>query len=135
LGERAILVGVRAVLLVEDPELGLGFVEAAKEPVGVNEGIDEAAFFGSGRLEAVEILGGEGFESGGIFAGDDEGLSVDSGLQRIHAGGGLAGDRARAGGFLSVAAIGFELFEGGHAGVLRNDEGSRAACGKRGRNR
>jgi hypothetical protein len=131
LGERAVLVGVQPVLLVKDPELGLGFMEAAEEPIGVDEGIDEAALLGSGGLEALEIFGGEGFEIGGIFAGNDERLGVDAGLQRIHAGGGLAADRARAGGFLGVAAVGFELFEGGHC-VLPNDEGSRAAGGAMG---
>jgi hypothetical protein len=41
-------------------------------------------------VDVVEELGGEGFEFGGIFAGDDVGPGVDAGFQGIKGGAGFA---------------------------------------------
>ena len=53
-----------------------------------------------------EESGGEGFEFGGVFAGDDVGPGVDTGFEGVERGGGFAFGRGGAGGFLSVEAIG-----------------------------
>ena len=39
---------------------------------------------------------------------------MDAGFQGVHGGGGLADDRGRACGFLGVAAVRFDLADGGH---------------------
>jgi len=62
--------------LVEDvdaviPELGFDAAEATLVPLGGDEGVDERELDGIGRAEVEEVLFGEGFELGGIFAGDD----------------------------------------------------------------
>ena len=46
------------------------------------------------------VLVDEEFEIGEFYGGEDEGFGVDAGFQGVHGGGGLAGDRGRAGGFL-----------------------------------
>lgn len=79
------------------PELGLDFAEAAEEPVGMDEGIDELALFGGSRAEALVVLDGEVFKDGGVLAANDGGLSVDAGFEGIEAGDGLALDGAGAG--------------------------------------
>ena len=50
-------------------------------------------------LELLMVIGGEGFEGGGIFAGDDLGFGVDAGLESVEAGYGLPLRRAGAGKF------------------------------------
>ena len=70
--------------------------EAALQPLGGDEHIDQGARFGSGGLEAVVIFHDEKFESRGVFAGDDLGFGVNAGFQGVEADGGLA-LRCRAG--------------------------------------
>ncbi len=57
---------------------------------------------------------GERFEFGGIFTGDDVGPGVDAGLESVEGRGGFAFGSFRAGGFLSVAAVGGDLGFSGH---------------------
>ena len=102
--------GKRAFL----PKLGFDDAETAEEPIGVDEGVDEHALFGGGGVEAVVIFGFEGFEVGGFFAADDLGFGVDAGFQGVHGRGGFALGGARAGGLLSVEAVGLGLFLGCH---------------------
>src|SRR5713226_8004291 len=47
--------------------------EAALDPLGGDEGVDERELVGIGGVEVEEEIGGEGFEFGGVFAGDDVG--------------------------------------------------------------
>ena len=61
-----------------------------------------------------EELGGEGFEFGGIFAGDDVGLGVDAGFEGVERRDGFSFGGFGAGGFLGVEAIGIELCLGRH---------------------
>ena len=96
------------------PELGFDAAEAAEEPFGIDEGVDEHALLGGGGMEAVVILVGEGFEAAGGFVLDDVGTGVDAGFESVHRGAGLALGGAGSGGFLRVEAIGCELFLGGH---------------------
>ena len=99
-------------LVLED--LDLDAAETAEKPFVGDEGIDQVAGFGSGGAEAVVIFGGEGLEGLGLFAGEGLGFGVDAGFQGILGRSGLALDGAGAGGFLRVAAVGFQLFEGRH---------------------
>jgi len=84
--------------------------EAALQPLGGDERIDQGARFGSGGLEAVVIFDDEKFESRGVFAGDDLGLCVDAGFQGIEADCGLALSGGWTSGFLRVEAVGLDLF-------------------------
>ena len=95
----------------EAPERSLGAAQSAKGPLAMDEGIDEGAALGGGSVEAVVVIGDQGFELGGIFASDDFGFRVNAGFQGVEADGGFTGAGAGPGGFLRVEAIGFELFE------------------------
>jgi hypothetical protein len=125
-GALAELVGVaEGVILVEAegafhfvlPNLGIDSGKTAELPVAADEGVDKEALLRRGGLEAVEVPGGEGVEVLGALAADDEGLGVDAGFQGILGRGGLAGSRARAGGFPGVEAVGLDLMDSGHDGV------------------
>ena len=87
---------------------------AAEEPIVLNEDIDEEALDDAEGLELVVVLGGEGGEGGGVFAGAAFVAGVDAGFGGIEAGDGFALGGARAGGELGVGAIGLDLFLGGH---------------------
>jgi hypothetical protein len=89
--------------------LGFGDGEAAEGPGGADQDIDEVALLGDSGAEALEVLLEEGVEIGRIFAGDGEGLGVDAGFQRIHAGAGLALGGARTCGIVVMGAIGAGL--------------------------
>ena len=60
------------------------------------------------------VLGDEGVVVGGVFAGDDDGGGIDSVLQGVEAGGGLALDGAGSGGLLGIGPIGGDLSGGCH---------------------
>ena len=62
------------------PELGFDAAEAALGPLGGDEGVDERELDGVGGVEVEEEGRSEGFEFGGIFAGDDVGPGVDAGF-------------------------------------------------------
>jgi hypothetical protein len=96
------------------PELGFGATEAAENPVGVDEDIDEAALVGNIGLKTVGVAGGEGLEVDGIFALNDFGFGIDAGGEGIQPGNGFAGVRRGAGGFLGIATTSFVLKLGTH---------------------
>jgi hypothetical protein len=119
-GVAVVVVGLGDLEPLDLPENGLDAVgielrlegaEAALQPLGGDQGIDQGARFGSGGLEALVIFGGEQFEGRRVFAGDDLGFGVDTGFQGIEADRGLALGRARTCGFLRIEAIGLDLFE------------------------
>jgi hypothetical protein len=91
------------------PELGFDAAEAALDPFGGDEGVDERELGGIGGLVLIVKRGGEGFEVGGIFAGDDVGPGVDAGFEGVEGGGGFTLGSFGAGGFLGVAAVGVDL--------------------------
>jgi hypothetical protein len=62
------------------PELGFDAAEAALDPLGRDEGVDERKLDGVGGAKVEHECGGEGFEFGGIFAGDDVRPGVDAGF-------------------------------------------------------
>ena len=85
------------------PELGFDAAEAALDPLGGDEGVDERELVGVGGVEVEKECFGEGFELGGIFAGDDLGPGVDAGFEGVERGAGFAFGGSGAGGFLGVA--------------------------------
>ena len=103
-------------LVADSPELGLNPAEAALGPLGGDEGIDERELVGIGGLVVEKERGGEGFELGGVFAGDDVGEGVDAGFQGVERGGGLAFGSDGAGRFFGVQTIGVDLCFGCHKG-------------------
>jgi hypothetical protein len=110
----AVGAGVTGVLHGVDQDLGIDSGEAAEKPGVADNVVDQEAFDdGLGLAILVEPLG-ECDESGGILAGDDGRLSVDTRFERVHAGGGLALGGARAGGVLRVTAVSFYLSKCGH---------------------
>jgi len=98
------------------PEARFDAAEAAEEPFGVDQGVDAHALDGRGGVVVAVVFGAEGVEVFRVFAGEDGGVGVDAGLQGIETGSGFALDGARAGGFLSVAAVGLDLLESCHGG-------------------
>lgn len=121
--------GVKSSLGTFLPKLGFANPEAAEEPFGVDQGVDEHALFGSSGVEAVVVFGGEGLEVSGGFAVDDLSFGVDAGFECVLGGAGFARGGAGTGGFARVEAIGLDLFESCHgrtvahgqaAGVPRN---------------
>jgi hypothetical protein len=96
------------------PELGFDAAEAALDPLGGDEGVDERELVGIGGAEVEEEGSSKGFEFGGVFAGDDVGPGVDAGFEGVERGGGFALGRGGAGGFLGVEAVGVDLGLGGH---------------------
>jgi hypothetical protein len=112
LAGRAIVFGVPGVLHFAFEDLGIDSAKAAEQPLVVDEGIDEEAFFGGDGKEALVIFGGEKFEGRRVLAADEVGFGVDAGLESIHARDGLARNGARAGGTQSVQTICRDLFDG-----------------------
>jgi len=118
-------------------ELGFEPAEAAQEADGVNDAVEGVAFGGGFGLVELVILGAEGFGGGGIFAGEDQGLGIDAGLEGVEAGAVLALGGARAGRLLRVEAVGLDLLVGCHGGGLSwkfgsNKKASPAEAGRLG---
>ena len=115
---------------MKSPELGFDAAQAAELPIGVDERIDQETFEGRGGLELLVIIGGEGVEGGGIFAGDDLGFGVNSGLESVEAGYGLPLRRAGASRFLRIATIRLDLAECRH--MVPKQESNAVVWGLRG---
>jgi len=95
-------------------ELGFEDAETAHEADGVNDAFEGVALIGGDGLVVFVVLGAEDFEGRGILTGEEYGLGVDTGLEGIEAGAGLALGGARAGGALGVEAVGLDLLVGCH---------------------
>jgi hypothetical protein len=97
-----------------------GFEAAATDeaPLGHDDLVDEGGFERSGGLELVEEGVAEFVESLIVFAYDDGGLGSEAVFEGIEADGGLAFGGFGAGAVLGIAAVGVDLFFGGH-GFLR----------------
>jgi hypothetical protein len=91
------------------PEVGFDFAEAAEQPLGIDEDIDEGALDGGLGLVVEEVLSRQGVEARGVLATDDLGLGVDARFQGILGRGGLALGGAGTGGMLGVHAVGLDL--------------------------
>jgi hypothetical protein len=113
------------------PELGAADAVTAELPFAGDQGIDQAALFGGGGSETLMVFGGKLVERGAVFAGDALGTSIDTVLESIEAGSGLAGGGARPGRFLRIAAVGGDLTECGH-GISFNRRHSMRAGEKNG---
>jgi hypothetical protein len=64
---------------------GFDAVAAALHPDGADEGLDEVLLDRADGIEFLEVLGGQVFEIGGIFAGDDGGFGGEAELERVAA--------------------------------------------------
>ncbi len=101
LAQRGFFVGFEGTAEVAAEDLGFDGAEAAEEPFVRNEGVEQAALFGVGGGETVVILGGQGFEVGRVFGGEDHfACRVDAGFQGVVTGYGFALDGAWAGGLV-----------------------------------
>jgi hypothetical protein len=109
--ERRVLIQLKGAVHGPIPDLGVGFGEATELPIVADQAIDIVTLLGGLGMEAQVIFGSKGFEIGDIFAADDDGLSVDAGFQGILGRRGLAFNGARPRAFLSVEAIGLDLFQ------------------------
>jgi hypothetical protein len=114
LTEGILVIRGEGVLVVECPELSFGDIEPAESPLAADEVVEEGAGFGGRGMVVLVVLVDEEFEIGEFFGGEQEGFGVDAGFEGVHGGGGLACDRARAGGFLGVAPVSFNLTKCGH---------------------
>jgi hypothetical protein len=117
IAEGVCLVFVEDVVVLEGPHFGFDAVEAAEHPLAADEVVEEAAGFGCGGMVALVILVDEELEVGELLVGEEEGLGVESGFEGIHGRSGLACGRGGAGGFLGIAAVGFDLAARGHMGL------------------
>jgi hypothetical protein len=108
-------------------EVGFEEAQAAELPLGVGQGVDEFGFLGIGGTVGVAERLDQGGAGLGIFVGEEIELGIEAGFEGVAAGDGFAFGRARAGGFLGVAAIGLNLFVRCHA----DSDGSRRAGGVR----
>ena len=90
-------------------QLGLDLFEAALLPVGADHGIDVEGLGGAKCRKLALVCGNEGVVIGGVFAGEDDGGGIDSVLQGVEAGGGLALGGAGSGRVLGVGAVGGDL--------------------------
>ena len=97
------------------PELSFGAEEAAQDPFVAEEVVNLEALLGSGGLETFEVLVLELGELAAVLAGDELGLGIQAGFQSVHGRYSLALRRTRAGGFLSVEAIGLDLTRSRHS--------------------
>jgi hypothetical protein len=102
------------ILEFDLPELGLDLTEAAEEPIGGNQGMDEDTLLRCDGLEAILVAGGEGFEIRETLTANDERLGINAGFQGILRRGGLTLGGARAGRFLGVSTVGVGLAGGRH---------------------
>jgi hypothetical protein len=110
----AVGAGVMGVLDGVDQELGIDPGEANEKPGVADDVVDQEAFDVGLRLAALVEPCGKCGKSCGILAGDDVRFSVDSRLESIHAGGGLALGGAWACRVLRVAAVSLYLTKCGH---------------------
>ena len=83
-----------------------------------DEIVDQEAGFRGDGLVVPAILFDELFEIGEFLGGEDEGLGVDAGFEGVHGRDGFACDRGRAGGFLGVTTIRFDLTQCRHMRLL-----------------
>jgi hypothetical protein len=65
------------------PELGFDAAEAALDPLGGDECVDERELRWAGGPVVEEVCGSEGFEFGGVFARDDVGPGVNAGFEGV----------------------------------------------------
>src|ERR1017187_9186111 len=125
-----------------------GFVEAGGEESGFEAGgADEGLLAGGDALDGEEFLGVDGaveverilaelVDFVEVFEADDgEGVAGEAVFAGVEGGFHLTGGGTGAGGFLSVDAVGGDLFVGGHGGLPFNSEVAWRQEGNGGRER
>ena len=105
--------------MVEALEPGaLGTGEALGDPMTLDEALDEDLLDDALRLEVVENGLLEFAVIVRVFEGEDDGFGGEAVFEGVEAGFGFAFCGSGSGGFLSVAAVGRDLFRCGHL-ILR----------------
>jgi hypothetical protein len=117
--KESVLLGLRNGVLagfldVVGPQFRFQPGEAAEQPIGANEGIDQETFQMSGWCPILVIACGDRFQFGRIFSGNDLPVGVNAGLQCIEAGDGFALRSARTRGELRITTIRLDLTNAGH---------------------
>src|SRR5437868_5165286 len=82
---------------------------AAEEPIAVDEGVDGGLLERANGTAAGLVFAGEGLESLGVLAVDDEGLRVGAGFEGVEGSGGFPGAGGRSSGFLRITTIRIDL--------------------------
>ena len=90
--------------------------DAMEAPLIGGDAQDQIFFGGADGLEAVQVVVEEDEEFSGVLIEEDMLVGAQAVKEAVAAGGGLACGGAWAGGFLSVAAVGFDS---GRAGLAR----------------
>ena len=111
-------------------KIGLDQLEAALLPIGAEHGLDVEGFGGGLGAEVAMVVGGERVVCGGIFAGNDDGSSVDAVFKGVEAGSGLALGGAGSGRFLGVGAICGDLSWSSHDYDLARGFGGICGAGR-----
>ncbi len=99
---------MRFVHGMEPAAFGAG--EALRDPMTMDEALDENLLGGVLRLQVLENGLLEGFVSRGVLEGQQDGLGGEPVFEGIEPDFGFAGRGAGAGGLLSIAAVGRDLF-------------------------
>ena len=90
--------------------------DAAEAPLIGGDAQDQIFLRGADGLEAVQVVVEEDEEFGRVLVEEDVLVCAQTVKEAVAAGGGLACGGARAGGFLGIAAVGFDS---GLAGLAR----------------
>ncbi len=122
------------VLVEKLHQTALGAGDPEREPVFVDEALDEDLLGGGAGLEILKHVVAQGFEVSGGFEGKYDGLRGEPVFEGVEPGARFAGGGLRAGGFLRVAAIGVDLSLRGHGSSVFRVTGGRkfpgAAAGR-----
>jgi hypothetical protein len=94
--------------------VGFGAEEAAQDPLVAYERIDLETLLRSEGLEAGDVLVLERGKLVAALADDELRVGVEAGFEGVLGGDGLAFRSARAGGFLGIEPVGFNLTLGSH---------------------
>lgn len=90
------------------------FAETAAAPAGLNHGLDDLSFVGIRGVVVFEETLGVFVEGGLVFGGDEIALGIDAVAEGVPGRAGFAFGGSGSGRFCAVAAIGVDLFFGGH---------------------
>jgi hypothetical protein len=113
------------------PEVGLGAEEAAQDPFVADERVNLEALLGSEGLETGDVLILERGKFVAVLADDELRVGVEAGFECVLGGDGLALGSARAGGFLTVEPVGFDLTLRSHRIFLMSTVAMRMTRDKR----
>lgn len=125
-GARGTVSSFGELVFVQDlQQAAFGAGDAEREPMFMDEALDEDLLRGGAGLKVLEDVVAQGFEVSGGFEGEHNGLGGEAVFEGVEPGAGFAGGRAGAGGFLRVAAVGVDLSLGSHGSSVFRVTGGR----------